>query len=117
MLTGCLTDVHCYLRESKILFFQFLRKMPPTSLKVTLRALNLGARQTLVECLQTEFLLMQRLSAEHDFEQGLYEMSSIKIDMPRVNYYSLKEFFSQVFGRCYTQKTKVPNLILQESKM
>lgn len=44
--------------------------MPPTGLKVSLRALNLGARQTLAQCLQTETRLMLRLAAENDFQEG-----------------------------------------------
>jgi len=49
-----------------------LRKMSPTSLKITMKQLRLGKEKNLQECLQMEFRLTQRCCGGHDFVEGIY---------------------------------------------
>lgn len=48
-----------------------LRKMSPTSLKITMKQLRLGKEKNLQECLQMEFRLTQRCCSGHDFIEGI----------------------------------------------
>ena len=48
-----------------------LNKMSPTSLKITLRQLRMGATRSLAEMLQIEYRLSQRCLQEHDFHEGV----------------------------------------------
>lgn len=47
-----------------------LEKMSPTSLKITLKLLEMGASLDLQECLQIEYRLTQRCCEDHDFVEG-----------------------------------------------
>lgn len=49
-----------------------LRKMSPTSLKITMKQLRLGKEKNLQECLQMEFRLTQRCCSGHDFIEGTF---------------------------------------------
>lgn len=48
-----------------------LKKMSPTSLKVSFKQLELGATMNLKECLEMEYRLTQRFVAGHDFYEGV----------------------------------------------
>lgn len=50
---------------------QTLRLMSPTSLKVTLHQLNLGAKISLGECLQMEFRLTLNFLGDDEFHEGI----------------------------------------------
>lgn len=47
-----------------------LSKMSPTSMKITLKLLELGSEMDLQECLRIEYRLSQRCSEDHDFTEG-----------------------------------------------
>lgn len=49
---------------------KLLKKMSPTSLKVTLRELDIGKRMTLQECLQMEYRLAVNCMANREFYEG-----------------------------------------------
>lgn len=44
--------------------------MSPTSLKVTLRVLDLGAKLTLGECFQMDYRVATNICQTHDFREG-----------------------------------------------
>ena len=48
-----------------------LAQMSPTSMKITLRLLELGANVDLQEALQIEYRLSQRCCENHDFIEGI----------------------------------------------
>jgi len=48
-----------------------LSKMSPTSMKITLKLLELGSEMELQECLGIEYRLSQRCSEDHDFKEGV----------------------------------------------
>ncbi|KAG0713496.1 3-hydroxyisobutyryl-CoA hydrolase, mitochondrial [Chionoecetes opilio] len=48
-----------------------LKKMSPTSLKVTFELLERGANLTLQECLAVEYRIVKRIYKEHDFSEGV----------------------------------------------
>jgi len=54
-----------------------LSQMSPTSLKITLRLLELGANVDLQEALQMEYRLSQRCCENHDFIEGALKTYSI----------------------------------------
>lgn len=50
-----------------------LKKMSPTSLKVTFQQVERGAHLTLQECLTMEHRIVKRIYKGHDFTEGLFE--------------------------------------------
>lgn len=53
--------------------------MSPTSLKVTLHELNLGANFSLGECLQMEYRLGVHFVEDSDFHEGNYKGNNLKL--------------------------------------
>lgn len=51
-------------------FFQTLRTVSPTSLKITQRQLDIGAKSSLAQCLQMEFRLAYNILEDSDFSEG-----------------------------------------------
>ncbi|KAG4074273.1 hypothetical protein HA402_008682 [Bradysia odoriphaga] len=60
-----------------------LSKMSPTSLKVTLKQLSLGAKLTLAECLQMEFRLGNHHVRDSDFAEGVRALLIDKDNQPK----------------------------------
>ncbi|XP_045120228.1 3-hydroxyisobutyryl-CoA hydrolase, mitochondrial-like isoform X2 [Portunus trituberculatus] len=50
---------------------EILKKMSPTSLKVTFQQVERGAHLTLQECLAMEYRIVKRIYKEHDFTEGI----------------------------------------------
>uniref|UniRef100_A0A0P4WCR1 3-hydroxyisobutyryl-CoA hydrolase, mitochondrial n=1 Tax=Scylla olivacea TaxID=85551 RepID=A0A0P4WCR1_SCYOL len=50
---------------------EILKKMSPTSLKVTFQQVERGAHLTLQECLTMEHRIVKRIYKEHDFSEGI----------------------------------------------
>lgn len=55
-----------------VLHLQTLRKVSPTSLKITQRELALGSKLTLGQCLQMEYRLAVHHVEESDFHEGIF---------------------------------------------
>lgn len=68
-----------------------LSKMSPTSLKITLRLLQLGSEMELQECLAVEYRLSQRCCENNDFKEGREEISNVNSERK-----FLKSFLSQI---------------------
>jgi 3-hydroxyisobutyryl-CoA hydrolase len=51
---------------------KLMKKMSPTSLKVTLQQLRNGATLSLAQCLKMEYHLVQKFLQAHDFKEGVY---------------------------------------------
>lgn len=64
---------------------KLLSKMSPTSLKVTLRQLQLGKSMTLRECLQMEFRLAAHCCINSDFKEGVRALLIDKDQQPKWN--------------------------------
>jgi enoyl-CoA hydratase len=81
-----------------------LAKKSPTSLKVTLRALKIGANLNFDECMQQEFRLVSHFLQAHDFSEGIRALLIDKDQKPQwkpakldeVTNESVLNFFSPV---------------------
>lgn len=62
---------------------KLMSKMSPTSLKVTLRQLQLGKTMTLRECLQMEFRLAAHCCIDSDFKEGVRALLIDKDQKPK----------------------------------
>lgn len=62
---------------------KLISKMSPTSLKVTLRQLQLGKTMTLRECLQMEFRLAAHCIIDSDFKEGVRALLIDKDQQPK----------------------------------
>ncbi|OXA59558.1 3-hydroxyisobutyryl-CoA hydrolase, mitochondrial [Folsomia candida] len=60
-----------------------LGKMSPTSLKISLKLLEVGATLDLQECLQIEYRLTQRCCEDHDFIEGVRALLVDKDQNPK----------------------------------
>lgn len=70
---------------------QTLRALSPTSLKVTLRQLNLGANLSLGECLQMEYRLIFHFFQDSDFYEGVRALLIAKDKHPKWNPPSIED--------------------------
>lgn len=75
--------LNIYFTLSKIP--QRLRKVSPTSLKVTFRQLSLGANMSLGECLQMEYRLAFHFLKNSDFHEGVRALLISKDNKPKWN--------------------------------
>lgn len=55
-----------------------MQRMPPTSLKVTLRALDLGSKLSLSDALKMEYRIASRMIQSSNFHNGMFS-ESIKV--------------------------------------
>lgn len=80
--------------------------MSPTSLKVTLKQLKLGAQLSLADCLRMEFRLGNRHVRDSDFAEGVRALLIDKDNQPKWKPPALQEvtsdrvdsFFEEVAG-------------------
>lgn len=72
---------HAYANEACTL----LAQKSPTSLKVTLRAFQLGSRLTFDECMRQEYRLAAHFLLGHDFPEGIRAVIIDKDQAPRWN--------------------------------
>lgn len=68
-----------------------LMKMSPTSMKVTLRALQEGAHDDLAACLEREYRIVGNIKAGHDFFEGVRAQLIDKDRKPRWNPSNLRD--------------------------
>lgn len=64
---------------------EILNKMSPTSLKITLRQLQEGAKLNLAGCLKMEYRLTQRCMEDNDFYEGIRAVLIDKDNSPKWN--------------------------------
>jgi 3-hydroxyisobutyryl-CoA hydrolase len=62
---------------------KILSKMSPTSLKVSIKQLELGAKKKLNECLEMEYQLCLRFYAKNDFSEGVRALLVDKDNKPK----------------------------------
>jgi len=74
---------------------ELLSKKSPTSLKVTLRALQLGSQRDFDHCMEQEFVLACRFLAGHDFLEGIRSVIIDKDQKPRWHPISLENLNDQ----------------------
>jgi 3-hydroxyisobutyryl-CoA hydrolase len=70
---------------------KLLSKMSPTSLKVSIKQLEQGAKKSLKECLEMEYLLAQKFAIKSDFLEGVRALLVDKCGKPSWNPANYKE--------------------------
>ncbi|KAG5685086.1 hypothetical protein PVAND_014287 [Polypedilum vanderplanki] len=80
-----LKNLHSDGSEWAMSTLKLISKMSPTSLKVTLRQLQLGKSMSLRECLQMEFRLAVHCCIESDFKEGVRALLIDKDQQPKWN--------------------------------
>lgn len=79
-----------------------LSRMSPTSLKMTLRQLQMGASLSLKDVLMMEYRLSQACMRGHDFYEGVRAVLVDKDQSPRWSPSSLEEVSDQALDRCFS---------------
>ncbi|XP_012997971.1 3-hydroxyisobutyryl-CoA hydrolase, mitochondrial isoform X2 [Cavia porcellus] len=80
---------------------QVIKKMSPTSLKITLRQLTEGASKTLQEVFTMEYRLSQMCMGDHDFHEGVRAVLIDKDQSPRWKPAHLKEVTDEVLDNYF----------------
>ncbi|XP_045120227.1 3-hydroxyisobutyryl-CoA hydrolase, mitochondrial-like isoform X1 [Portunus trituberculatus] len=80
---------------------EILKKMSPTSLKVTFQQVERGAHLTLQECLAMEYRIVKRIYKEHDFTEGVGAVLIKKHQKPVWKPASLSEVSDQHIANHY----------------
>ena len=81
-----------------------LRKMSPTSVKVTFRQIREGKRlRTLAECLTMEYRLVRRCCEDHDFYEGVRALLVDKDNSPKWSPASLEEVTETMVDRYFSR--------------
>lgn len=84
------------MRKIDFLFFQILRTVCPTSLKVTFRQLSLGSKMnSLDECIQMEYLLGFHFLHDRDFGEGVRALLIDKDNAPKWNPANVEDVSSE----------------------
>ena len=78
-------NLHSDGSEWAMATLKLISKMSPTSLKITLRQLQLGKTMTLRECLQMEFRLAAHCCIDSDFKEGVRALLIDKDQQPKWN--------------------------------
>lgn len=76
-------NLHSDGSEWAMATLKLISKMSPTSLKITLRQLQLGRSMTLRECLQMEFRLAAHCCIKSDFHEGVRALLIDKDQQPK----------------------------------
>ncbi|XP_026127228.1 3-hydroxyisobutyryl-CoA hydrolase, mitochondrial isoform X1 [Carassius auratus] len=79
-----------------------LSKMSPTSLKLTFRQIQEGARMSLQEVLVMEYRLSQACMRGHDFYEGVRAVLIDKDQSPKWNPSTLSEVSEQAIEECFS---------------
>ncbi|XP_066141052.1 3-hydroxyisobutyryl-CoA hydrolase, mitochondrial-like [Euwallacea fornicatus] len=83
-----------------------LNKMSPTSLKITLKELELGKEMNLLDCLKMEYRLAIKCVDGHDFKEGVRALLIDKDQNPKWKPGSLKEVTSDLVDWHFQKLTK-----------
>lgn len=96
----------------EILFFKGLSKVSPTSLKVTLQQLSLGAKLNLAECLRMEFRLGNQHVRDSDFAEGVRALLIDKDNQPKWKPPTLEEVTNDRVSKLFQQVPGIEDLDL-----
>ncbi|XP_044761959.1 3-hydroxyisobutyryl-CoA hydrolase, mitochondrial isoform X2 [Coccinella septempunctata] len=80
-----------------------LRKMSPTSLKVTHKIINEGAKLTLAEALQVEYRVAIGCLSQHDFYEGVRALLIDKDQKPKWKPSTLEEVTDDIVSRHFNR--------------
>lgn len=82
-----------------------LSKMSPTSMKITLKLLQLGGEMDLQECLGIEYRLAQRCCEDHDFIEGIlfFIICDAIIDLP-LGYQKISKHCQFLYFLIYSER-------------
>lgn len=81
--------------------------MSPTSMKVTLKEISLGAKLSLAECLRMEFRLGNHHVIKSDFAEGVRALLIDKDNQPKWNPPTLEAVSDDIVNKFFE---KVPNV-------
>lgn len=96
---------------------KLMSKMSPTSLKVTLRQLQLGKTMTLRECLQMEFRLAAHCCIDSDFKEGVRALLIDKDQQPKWKPATVEAVTQEHVYRFFSPLQDKDELTFEQSKL
>jgi 3-hydroxyisobutyryl-CoA hydrolase len=97
---------------------KLIHKMSPTSLKVAIRQLELGANMSLKECLHMEYQLCLRFTRANDFSEGVRALLVDKGDKPKWKPVTYQEVTNEMIDWYFKPLESDVKLVLEnESKL
>lgn len=96
---------------------KLLSKMSPTSLKVTLRQLQLGKSMTLRECLQMEFRLAAHCCINSDFKEGVRALLIDKDQQPKWNPDQIEKVTQDHVNRFFSPLPDKDEITFEQAKL
>lgn len=96
---------------------KLISKMSPTSLKITLRQLQLGASMTLRECLQMEFRLAAHCCIDSDFKEGVRALLIDKDQQPNWKPDTIEKVTQGHVNKFFAPLPDNDELVFEQSKL
>lgn len=96
---------------------KLLSKMSPSSLKITLRQLQLGKTMTLKECLQMEFRLAAHCCIDSDFKEGVRALLIDKDQKPQWKHAKVEDVTQDYVARFFSPLPDGDELDFEKSKL
>lgn len=94
-----------------------ISKMSPTSLKVTLRQLQLGKNMNLRECLQMEFRLAAHHVIDSDFKEGVRALLIDKDQKPQWNPKTIEDVNQEMVNKFFLPLPDNDELVFDHAKL
>lgn len=110
-------NLHKDASEWALSTLKLISKMSPTSLKVTLRQLQLGKTMTLRECLQMEFRLAVNCIIDSDFKEGVRALLIDKDQQPKWRPNSIEEVTQEHVNKFFAPLPDKDELIFDQAKL
>lgn len=96
---------------------KLISKMSPTSLKITLRQLQLGKTMTLRECLQMEYRLAAHCCIDSDFKEGVRALLIDKHQQPKWNPDTIEKVTQDYVNSFFAPLPDKDELTFERSKL
>lgn len=110
-------NLHNDASEWAMSTLKLLSKMSPTSLKVTLRQLQLGKTMTLRECLQMEFRLAVNCVIDSDFKEGVRALLIDKDQQPKWRPNTIEKVTQEHVNKFFAPLPDKDELVFDQAKL
>lgn len=112
-----LKNLHSDASEWAMATLKLMSKMSPTSLKITLRQLQLGKTMTLRECLQMEFRLAVNCCIDSDFKEGVRALLIDKDQQPKWDPTRVEDVTQDYVNKFFAPLPDKDELVFDQSKL